>query len=428
MKKTFNITVSVKEGASRGVLRGIIQYDTLNEVNIRLSDGSKAFNYDGYTNIIFKVLKADGTAYIDSEGENVIATSPVDGIVTVNLKGQATTAVGLCQSVIEVYSGDGKMTTARFNYEVFEALGGDDGLETAAMDESENYYPVFQNLMEDLSALEARIEEAEAKRVTAEAQRVSLETGYVARAEKAAETAEMWAKASQDVSEGDFATRAELEAVRDGAAPAGYGYGEKLKKIGNANIVASDFEALLEAELQAMQNASVKQIRMQDHPTLDGFSRLGILYKEDSNYATLVSWSYTVETAPAVKQKVAGVWQPWERLYAPMYRGVEYKTAERFLGRPVYNRIVELLAMPENKTATAVSLAAENILIDYSVVVQKKTDDQSGYVSPFNKNAETANKIECWNEGGNIYIQTFAEGWTAYRAYISVKYYKTTDT
>lgn len=178
----------MKEGASRSVLRGIIQYDTLNEVNIRLSDGSKAFDYYGYTNIIFKVLKADGTSYIDSEGENVIATSPEDGIVTVILTGQATAAAGLCQSVIEIYADGEKMTTARLNYEVFESLEVDEDAVASEPD-----YPVLQNLM------------------------FSMENGYVTRAEKAANEAEMWAKASQDVSEGDFATRAELETVKNGA-------------------------------------------------------------------------------------------------------------------------------------------------------------------------------------------------------------------
>ena len=196
----------MKEGASRSVLRGIIQYDTLNEVNIRLSDGSKAFDYTGYTNIIFKALKADGTSYVDSIGENVIATSPVDGIVTVILKGQATAAAGLCQSVIEIYSGLEKMTTARLNYEVFEALG------TEESTNSESQYPVFQNLMSDLSALEARIEDAEAQRVAAETARADEASGYVAAAEAAknaarlsAATAEEWAKQAKSTAGGDFA-------------------------------------------------------------------------------------------------------------------------------------------------------------------------------------------------------------------------------
>ena len=162
MRKIFHTTVSVKDGTSRNVLRGIVQYDTLNEVNIRLFDGSKAFNYEGYTNIIFRVLKPDGTAYIDSEGENVIATAPLSGIVTVILKGQATVAAGVCQGVIEIYSGNERMTSARLNYEVFSALN------THETTEVENQYPVFQRLLSDLSELEATIELAESIRRAAE--------------------------------------------------------------------------------------------------------------------------------------------------------------------------------------------------------------------------------------------------------------------
>ena len=178
MRKVFKTSVSVKEGASRSVLRGIIQYDTLNEVNIRLSDGSRAFDYTGYNNIIFKVLKADGTSYIDSEGERVIATSPSDGVVTVILTGQATAAAGLCQSVIEIYAGDGKMTTARLNYEVFDALEVD---EDAIQSETE--YPVLQNLVLELSELEELIRpavEAEAARQAAEAERLVAEEQRIA--------------------------------------------------------------------------------------------------------------------------------------------------------------------------------------------------------------------------------------------------------
>lgn len=207
LTKVFNTSVSVKEGASRSVLRGIIQYDTLNEVNVRLSDGSKAFDYSGHDNIIFKVLKADGTTYIDAEGVRVMATSPEDGIVTLILAGQATTAAGLCQSVIEIYSAGEKMTTARFNYEVFGALEVD---EDATMSEPE--YPALQNLMKDLSALEAAIEGAEAQRETAEEERVAaeearkeaeerredLEAGYVAQAKEARDEARRARDAAKD--------------------------------------------------------------------------------------------------------------------------------------------------------------------------------------------------------------------------------------
>ena len=334
IKKTFNTTVSVKEGASRSVLRGIIQYDTLNEVNIRLSDGSKAFDYTGYTNIVFKVLKADGTSYIDSEGENVIATSPVDGIITVNLTGQATAAAGLCQSVIEIYSGDGKMTTARFNYEVFEALDTDEGLETVAVDESENYYPVFQNLMADLSELEASIEVAEAQRVTAELARASSAAGYVAQAEAAktaakasAATAEEWAKQAKAVAGGNF-------------APDGYGLGEEPPFVEDLN------DALLNGWYKAIGNTT------KNYPSLitglgGAYGVLFVQTRGDYKYQEL---RYKNEIA--VRYYDGNAWSEWEYVNPPMAVGVEYRTTERYMGRPVYTKMVDFGANTNGKSVT----------------------------------------------------------------------------
>jgi len=358
----------VKEGASRNVLRGIIQYDTLNEVNIRLSDGSKAFDYTGYTNIIFKVLKADGTAYIDSEGENVIATSPVDGIVTVNLAGQATTAAGLCQSVIEVYSGEDKMTTARFNYEVFENLDLDEA------EVSESQYPVFQNLMADLSALETSIEAAEALRVAVEAARVEAEvarvvaeaarveaeaaradeaTGYVTQAKKhatdaatSASKAESMVKKAQAIVGEDYATTADLEIAKTECLPVGV----VTQTMYSANAEEEDTKLLGIFDALPIRTATFVVSR---HST--GFSPFGggalfvTIYKAGEGYGTIDVRCYSSD---GVSRGVAGmrdinngVWGEWEFVNPPMLVGVEYRTTERYMGKPVYAKLFSFGAL-----------------------------------------------------------------------------------
>lgn len=204
MKKTFKTTVSVKEENKLNILRGLVQYDTLNEVQIRLSDGYNAFDYTGCDNIVLKVLKPDGTAYIDSLGDRILATSPEDGVITLMLDGQATAAAGVCQSVIELYAAGEKMTTSRFNYEVFPNLPVGEAIE------SETEYPILQQLLMDLSALQNAIDDAESERVSNEKARVEaekeresaeisrkaaetvrqdLESGYVAKASQSAESA-----------------------------------------------------------------------------------------------------------------------------------------------------------------------------------------------------------------------------------------------
>lgn len=351
----------MKEGASRNVLRGIIQHDTLNEVNIRLSDGSRAFDYTGYTNIIFKVLKADGTSYIAAEGESVIATSPVDGIVTVILAGQATTVAGMCQSVIEIYSGADKMTTARFNYEVFESLGVDE----AAV--SEDHYPVFQTLLTDLSELEANVESAEEQRVSAEAARASTASGYVARAEQAAADAEMWARAAQDIADGDYATRAELEAVAEGAAPAGYGLG------GAARLLTAndDLNNITESGLY-MYSADIgipKNIPDTSNAYLGGYGLVSVMaYRIPNCVVQIIYNMYNAKTDNvSIMRTIDGTVGEWEWVNPPMQLDVEYRTTERYMGKPVYALLVDVGAAPstgyaEHAVSTDVASNVETVI------------------------------------------------------------------
>ena len=398
----------MKEGANRNVLRGIIQHDTLNEVNIRLSDGSRAFDYSGYTNIVFKVLKADGTAYIAAEGDSVVATSPIDGILTVMLAGQATAVAGLCQSVIEIYSGADKMTTARFNYEVFEALGVDE----AAV--SEDHYPVFQTLLADLSELEANVEQAEDQRVSAEAARASTASGYVARAEHAAADAEMWARAAQDIADGDYATRAELETVKAGAAPAGFGLGKRLvddtsRKMGDIDNIHGTgwfwLNGSMSIDGKVIGNSLLEQIEV------------------SGNYASQTLHLFD-KTSDAVRgytrlyrSKQNGVWGEWEWENPPMLSGKEYRTIERYNGYPVYKKLVSFGALPNATSRTVDAEFGSGYIIDVESVFStnqgqclSKHKDISGIVG----------------SGANITITT-AANMSGYSVMVLIKYYKTTS-
>ena len=404
----------MKEGASRSVLRGIIQYDTLNEVNIRLSDGSKAFNYEGYTNIIFKVLKADGTAYIDSEGENVIATSPVDGIVTVNLNGQATTAAGLCQSVIEIYSGEDKMTTARFNYEVFEDLDLDEAVESTAE------YPALQNLLTDLSALEASIEAAEAARVTAEAARAAEASGYVAMAEAAknaanasAVAAEVWAKQAKNIAGGNF-------------APSGLSIGQ--------HTVSTDAELddVLSITFDSMADKTVGFIVVRvisADVSIGGGTWHFKLNKNNDTTCTAEGIRYGELTHAEVRRNCYdGTFFSWEWVNPPMKAGVEYRTTERYNGKPIYTKLANLgtiakdscvaIKYSEDEYCRAISVGggAPNAVVMQSGVFSSVVD---GAVK------DPENRIELGGYTNYVIVKT---NFLISNAVVIVKYYKTTDT
>jgi hypothetical protein len=46
------------------------------------------------------------------------------------------------------------------------------------------------------------------------------------------------------------------------------------------------------------------------------------------------------------RDKIDGVWQPWEWVNPPMIPGVEYRTTERYNGQPVYTKLLDCGALP----------------------------------------------------------------------------------
>ena len=57
------------------------------------------------------------------------------------------------------------------------------------------------------------------------------------------------------------------------------------------------------------------------------------------------------------RQYFGGFWREWECVNPPMHEGVEYRTKERYLGKPVYTKIVYLGALP-NATVKEVAHGA----------------------------------------------------------------------
>lgn len=52
---------------------------------------------------------------------------------------------------------------------------------------------------------------------------------------------------------------------------------------------------------------------------------------------------------------------PWEWVNPPMYLGVEYRTTERYLGKPVYTQIINCGSMPAIGSEKTTSIAAFNV-------------------------------------------------------------------
>lgn len=87
------------------------------------------------------------------------------------------------------------------------------------------------------------------------------------------------------------------------------------------------------------------------------------------NVAVMYQFAYAVEEASGVlmgtvaqrsKKSAADDWTPWEYINPPTNLGVEYRTTERYLGKPVYTKLVGCGALP-NATRKTINHGIANV-------------------------------------------------------------------
>lgn len=193
-KKYFNVPVSLKDNNSR-IIDGVIQYDTANLFNIKIYDGSEAFDFTGYTLVLLSVKKPDGTEYIDRDGANLDIIDAAEGRIAMSLTPELVMQTGMHFCSVTIYANGVKLTTARFNYYVQESLASGEGI--TGQDE----YPLLQKLLTQLTLISDAEQmrcESEELRTLAENERVAVTAGIVAQAQALANQAMSYARAAQD--------------------------------------------------------------------------------------------------------------------------------------------------------------------------------------------------------------------------------------
>ena len=225
-----------------------------------------------------------------------------------------------------------------------------------------------------------------------------------------------------------------VAAALSNKAPAGYGFGDAIQEIATTSAEESyeTYCAKVDAVLDAMPDKTAKLVRAYP-PAVYGNAgtTISLLYKGDANYAVLSNigsadaglcgWRmfklrYPSSSSPAV-------WMPFEWEHPPMKIGVEYRTSERYNGKPVYTKLVDCGAGPSN-TRKTVSANTQNVETPISC-----TGNFGSGTIPyewFAGDVSGAQAITCTFNGQAIEIAATADysGWTVF---VIVEYTKTTD-
>lgn len=156
-------------------------------------------------------------------------------------------------------------------------------------------------------------------------------------------------------------TAAQQELARNNiyAAPGGYGYGGYVPVVGRDNITDAEFVEMLETRLSKLGYGEAMQVKWINHPTVSGETWIGTLWKHTSgNYAVLTGETYSGYMV--IRTKANGVWKPTEWVYPGMLLGVEYRTIEHYLLKPVYTKLVNCGALP-NATQKSVEHGVQDV-------------------------------------------------------------------
>ena len=134
-----------------------------------------------------------------------------------------------------------------------------------------------------------------------------------------------------------------------GVARAGYALGSTLNTVSDANT------------LVAFGCYATKV----NTPTGDWCTILHIPYGENNatQYAKIGEGDDYKKECVAKRDKISGNWKPWEWVNPPMQLGVEYRTTERYFGKPVYTQVISIGAIGSG------SGNVEHGIPDISVVV-----------------------------------------------------------
>ena len=114
-------------------------------------------------------------------------------------------------------------------------------------------------------------------------------------------------------------------------------------------------------------------------------------------------------------------WTEWEYINPPMKPGVEYRTIERWNGKPVFTKLVDCGAMPNSTNKNVSCLMPSMTVIDYEVVMVK-----SGLTLKlpyFDTNGAMQARAVCNTSSSVIQILTKSD-MSSYNGYATVKYTK----
>ncbi len=197
------------------------------------------------------------------------------------------------------------------------------------------------------------------------------------------------------------------------AAPSGFGWGEELPQLVST---AAEVDAITANSIVRYANGSTNLV--------DGDSG------SYTRYAIVVT--YTVNATDKAQDvygygggahgdvmlhrgRFVNTWLPWEWVNPPMQFGVEYRTTERYLGKPVYTTIVNCGTITAGTNTIAHNIASVAQMVGCEFI------DVSGYIAGQPPTLFVTANVS------SIYIDVTGDQFVGRTIYVRLRYVKSTN-
>lgn len=204
-----------------------------------------------------------------------------------------------------------------------------------------------------------------------------------------------------------------------GAAPAGYGLGTNTAELPNISTL-SEADALL---VNCTRRLYLESGNIEGSTIGTLVVDAGERYVKQTFFSEYSLWGGFYELVRV--WTYGNDWQPWEWVNPPMIPNVEYRTTERWNGKPVYAKAVDMGTMP-NASIREVEHGIEDIQYVIDLKVFARDAANNILYAPSTAGADTTLTAAAGVGINTVWVNTVSNR-SAMSGYAYLKYTKTAD-
>jgi hypothetical protein len=208
------------------------------------------------------------------------------------------------------------------------------------------------------------------------------------------------------------------------AAPGGFGIGETPKRIADANDAVKNGRYAVD---QLTLNLPGPIGDLWSYTYLDVYTgNRPDVYIKQTITSPYQGWHQCEVTRCFYSPR--GGWQPWEWVNPPMLLGVEYRTTERYLGKPVYTKVIEGSFSGAGTTTISHGIAnIDKCVAANGIALQKDSSYNFSFPYWFADGSTLTQGLSVSINSSAIQLSAVSDYSAAFSVQITVKYTKTTD-